>query len=298
MTLQQIFLPFSFPLLSSPFPSLSLSLPSFLPVFLPPTHPPSLPISLLPSFPPFTPFTLSQGQKARISAIYFPLIPLVLDHVTRLDPGAKLYISPMLNATSMALFTSASGDGAKSPSVLDSMPSSATGSEYLQPHSQTFPSLIPRPSPASFPDLPSLIPRPSPASFPGLPQPHSQTFPSLIARTPNLIPIPSPDHPSFIPIPSPASFPGLPWFQFLITFVIPFHYVSWVCRALCTCVSIFCFLVPHLPALRSTDDRRGTMDKTSVSGLELTSIKSTHSKAPAPPSRCVIVWFPCQVAWE
>ena len=147
--------------------------------------------------------------------------------------------------------------------------------------------------PASFPGLPQPHSQTSPASFPGLPQPHSQAFPSLIPRPPHPH---SQAFPSLIPRPSPASFPDLPWFQFLITFVIPFHYVSWVCCA--PCVSIFCFLVPHLPALRSTDDRRGTMDKTSVSGLELTSIKSTHSKAPAPPSRCVIVWFPGQVAWE
>lgn len=196
-----IFLPLSLPPYLPPYfsPFLPPSLPVFLPLSFRPPFPPFLSPSLPPSFPPFTLFTLSQGPKARISAIYFPLIPLVLDHVTRLDPGAKLYISPMLNATSMALFTSASGDGARSPSVLDSMPSSATGSECLQPHSHAFPSLIPMPFPASFADL--------------------------------------------------------PWFQFLITFVIPFHYVSWVCRALCTCVSIFCFLVPHLPAMRSTDDR-------------------------------------------
>ena len=181
--------------------------------------------------------------------------------MTRLDPGAKLYISPMLNATSMALFTSASGDGAKSPSVLDSMPSSATGSECLQPHSQAFPSLIPRPS------------QPHSHSFPRPPQLHSHSFPGLIPR-PSLVPVF--DH---------------------ICDSIPLCVLGLSCTV-CTCVSIFCFLVPHLPALRSTDDRRGTMDKTSVSGLELTSIKSIHSKAPAPPSRCVIVWFPGQVAWE
>ena len=69
-----------------------------------------------------------QGQKARIAAVYFPLIPLVLEHVSRLDAGTALYISPMLNATSMASFTPRGG---KSPFRYDSVPSSATGSECM-----------------------------------------------------------------------------------------------------------------------------------------------------------------------
>ena len=62
--------------------------------------------------------------------------------------------------------------------------------DHPQPHSQTTPSCVPRPPPASFPDhtqlcsqtTPSLIPRPHPAVFPDHPQPHSQTTPSCVPR--------------------------------------------------------------------------------------------------------------------
>ena len=63
-------------------------------------------------------------------------------------------------------------------------------------------------------------------------------------------------------------------------------------------VLIFAFLAPHLPALQSTDNRGGSLERAGVSGLELTSIKSTHSKGPAPPPRWVTVWFPSQLGNE
>ena len=137
----------------------------------------------------------------------------------------------------------------------------------------------------------SLIPRPFPTSFPGHPQPHCQNTQPHSHSFPRPPQLHSHSFPGLIPRPS-----LVPVFDHICD-SIPLCVLGLSCTV-CTCVSIFCFLAPRLPALRSTDDRRGTMDKTSVSGLELTSIKSTHSKAPAPPSRCVIVWFPGQVAWE
>ena len=71
-------------------------------------------------------YSTPQGQRARIAALYFPLIPLVLDHVTRLDSGSAHYISPMLNATSMAFYQSRSAP----PGQFDSVPPpSATSSK-------------------------------------------------------------------------------------------------------------------------------------------------------------------------
>ncbi len=97
-------------------PSLPLDLPSSLPLSLPPSLRPSLPPSLSPFLPPSLSLSLplslppflppSKGQKARIAALYFPLIPLVMEHLIRLDTGSALYISPMLNTTSMATFNS------------------------------------------------------------------------------------------------------------------------------------------------------------------------------------------------
>ena len=66
-----------------------------------------------------------QAQKARIALLYFPLIPLVLNHVDRLSTGCVPYVSPMLNATSMAYFYSPRGQSVEPPS----QPGSAFGSE-------------------------------------------------------------------------------------------------------------------------------------------------------------------------
>ena len=70
----------------------------------------------------------------RIAQIYFPLIPIVLAHVSRLNSGHAPYISPMLGAASMQ------GGGEKnnslgsripsSPSATDSLPRSFPGSEF------------------------------------------------------------------------------------------------------------------------------------------------------------------------
>ena len=39
-----------------------------------------------------------QGQMGRIAQLYFPLVPIVLSHVSRLNSGQPPYISPMLGA--------------------------------------------------------------------------------------------------------------------------------------------------------------------------------------------------------
>ena len=69
----------------------------------------------------------------RMAQLYFPLIPIVLAHVSRLNSGRAPYISPMLGAASMR-------DGGekcdglgtrvpRSPSATDSLPRSLPGSE-------------------------------------------------------------------------------------------------------------------------------------------------------------------------
>ena len=70
---------------------------------------------------------LTQAQKARIALLYFPLVPLVLSHVDRLNTGCSPYISPMLNATSMAYFSSPRGQSVEPPSL----PGSAFSSKYM-----------------------------------------------------------------------------------------------------------------------------------------------------------------------
>ncbi len=67
-----------------------------------------------------------QGQKARIASLYFPLIPLVMSHVSRLDTGSPCYVSPMLNAASMAFYDQAHTPLSKT--FDHPTPSSATGS--------------------------------------------------------------------------------------------------------------------------------------------------------------------------
>lgn len=77
-----------------------------------------------------------QEQMKRIAQIYFPLIPIVLAHVGRLNSGHAPYISPMLGAASMQ------GGGEKinslgtripsSPSATDSLPRSLPGSELIK----------------------------------------------------------------------------------------------------------------------------------------------------------------------
>ena len=74
-----------------------------------------------------------QGQKARIASLYFPLIPLVLSHVTRLDTGSPCYVSPMLNAASMAFFDQAPTPLSKN---FDPVPTSATSSKSSAPVEQ------------------------------------------------------------------------------------------------------------------------------------------------------------------
>lgn len=71
---------------------------------------------------------LFQGQRGRIASLYFPLIPLILNHVGRLDTGTDTFISPMLNAASMAAFKSQDGSS-RSFSTSGSVPGSASGSE-------------------------------------------------------------------------------------------------------------------------------------------------------------------------
>lgn len=71
-----------------------------------------------------------QGQRSRIAALYFPLVPLVLNHVERLDTGSESYISPMLNAASMASVKP--HDNSRSLSMSDSITGSAPGSECLE----------------------------------------------------------------------------------------------------------------------------------------------------------------------
>ncbi len=78
--------------------------------------------------------TNTQGQRGRIASLYFPLIPLILNHVSRLDTGSESYISPMLNAASMATFKTSESSAFKfsEGSVFSnsgSVPGSATGSE-------------------------------------------------------------------------------------------------------------------------------------------------------------------------
>ena len=79
------------------------------------------------SSPPFLPSFLPQAQKARIALLYFPLVPLVLTHVDRLNTGCTPYISPMLNATSMAYFSSPRGQSVEPPSL----PGSAFSSKCM-----------------------------------------------------------------------------------------------------------------------------------------------------------------------
>ena len=70
-----------------------------------------------------------QGQRGRIASLYFPLIPLTLNHVGRLDTGSDTYISPMLNAASMAAFKS--NESSSNFSTSGSVPGSATGSKLV-----------------------------------------------------------------------------------------------------------------------------------------------------------------------
>ena len=79
-----------------------------------------------------------QGQKARIAALYFPLVPLVLNHVPRLDTGGGTVISPMLNAASMATYKADSSDGDTPLSMSGSVPGSAAGSECCIKLSEEF----------------------------------------------------------------------------------------------------------------------------------------------------------------
>ena len=59
-----------------------------------------------------------QNQKARIAALYMPIITIALDHVSRIDTGSIPIGSPMLGSTSIYPEKNTTGSMSLSPIVL------------------------------------------------------------------------------------------------------------------------------------------------------------------------------------
>ena len=84
-----------------------------------------------------TTHTHTQGQMTRIAQLYFPVVPIVLAHVNRLNSGHASYISPMLGAASMHPAHGGTKNDTlgrhlqPSPCPTDSLPHSLPGSMLL-----------------------------------------------------------------------------------------------------------------------------------------------------------------------